>query len=459
MEDTRNDQNSENDLQLLQKMLHEATAYMARQYTSEDMTIIMGNTKAGKSTLLNYLIGNKLIGVKTSAYKPVILKKADDSPGPKIGVESIAETAVPTRWNSSKLPSLGIWDLPGFHDNRGVIQDITNGFYISELLNNSTSAKFVIVTDVNDIANDSIHPFLSLLNSVEDLLRGAMKECFSSIVVIFTKVPGMIFDSKVDKQFIKQLLQDKFLACNGIDISETAKDFITFLIKNDQNIGFFYKAREGPIDDSTIELDVITAIKNAKSVHKRILKQVLPCLSERSKNYLHKEHAVISAMKIFEKLLNDLSNICETKDSYYYEVIHKENVKREELDDVQKDLSVSINQMEIIAICNSNLQKKLKALESIDPSIRELIQKHNLIERVKLMEFIDRVLNMEKTNHLDLTINVTLSSAMAKQKKFSSRINVKLREIAEREVRNSFLISCALGAIATGGMILKYFPK
>lgn len=134
---------------------------------------------------------------------------------------------------------MGIWDAPGSDDDRGVVQDITNAFYINELFKNIKSAGIVLVTDINDIANDSIRPFLSLLNSVEHILKERMRDSFSSLTVIFTKVPDSLHYNRADKKFINQLLKELFLLSSTIDISQPAKECIKHLIQNNKNIGFF----------------------------------------------------------------------------------------------------------------------------------------------------------------------------------------------------------------------------
>lgn len=289
-------------LRRLEKVLKRAVDYMKIQTRPEDAAIFIETTRSGKSSLSNDLIGNKLIGVNVSPYEPVALKKADDSPEPEIGIGATSETIIPSRWVSGKFPELGIWDSPGFDDNREVFQDITNAFYINELFKNIKSAEIVLVTDINDIASDSIRQFLTLLNSVECILKEKMRECFSSIGVIFTKVPDSLHGNQVDKNLISGLLKEQLLSNSVIDISESAKDFIEHLIKHNEAVVLFKKAGKGEITDASIYSGIIKAIHNVNGVDEKILKNVSPSIAHASKVFLFEEREQLSSMEVCNQL-------------------------------------------------------------------------------------------------------------------------------------------------------------
>lgn len=60
------------DLKHLENALHTAAAYMASQAKYEDAAIFKGSTRSGKSSLINYIIGNELVGENFSSIKPVL---------------------------------------------------------------------------------------------------------------------------------------------------------------------------------------------------------------------------------------------------------------------------------------------------------------------------------------------------------------------------------------------------
>ena len=129
--------------------------------------IFIGNTGAGKSTLINYLAGNKLVAFRKS-YKSIsqhsdLIEDTKSDPeqedpdedfkedsdeddeylidavipksGIKVGHSSSSETKRPAYWVSED--KIAYWDCPGFGDTSGEVQDITNAFYINKLLENS----------------------------------------------------------------------------------------------------------------------------------------------------------------------------------------------------------------------------------------------------------------------------------------------------------------------------------
>lgn len=115
----------------------------------QDIVIFLGNTKAGKSTLINYLIGNKLTAVREN-HKTIIQKTDANAAGPIIGSGSVSETSIPEEWHSDLIKG-EIWDCPGFGDNRSlkdedneaIAKDIINAFYIKKLLDRARSVKFI----------------------------------------------------------------------------------------------------------------------------------------------------------------------------------------------------------------------------------------------------------------------------------------------------------------------------
>ncbi|XP_033229592.1 uncharacterized protein LOC117181133 [Belonocnema kinseyi] len=432
-EENHKPNNSIDDLGHLEQALHAAAAYMSSQAKHEDAVIFIGSTRSGKSSLINYIIGNQLIGEKFSVCKPVVLKKADNnSPGPQIGIGSTSETIIPSRWDSEKLHNLGIWDAPGFDDTRGTFQDIRNAFYINELFKNIKSAKIILVTDINDIANDSIRPFLSLLNSVENIFKEKMKECYSGIGIIFSKVPNTLYENVVDKNFINELLKEQVLSSKAIEISEPAKEFIRYLIKNNQNIGLFRRATAGHISDDIIDAGIFETIKETNGVHEQILKQVSPSITHSSTVFLFNVREKLTCMQVFIELEKLVGNIFE-QTLIDFETMKYEGLSHDKLIQWTQELSITSDRISKVLNSDISFHEKMSELKVIDPRIEHLIKIYNLLQKAKIMEFIDQLLNLKESRHFDINLQSILLTAKTKVDELLIWVKLQLKEITIKE--------------------------
>lgn len=421
------------DIKELKDAINQATSIMEMEAKYEDIIICIGLPRAGKSTLINYLIGNKLIGERNFQGSPITISKMDDSPGPAIGSGSTSRTTFPTRWISKHFPGMSLWDAPGFDDNRGPVQDITNSIYIYHLLQKVKSLKMVLVIDINDILHDNIKPFLSVLNAVENIFRDEMNYYFRSISVIFTKVPDNLNNVPVNMEFIKEILREKILSAGELSMSDNSKDFVRFLIWNERHIGFFKRPGVGLVT-SDVEVNIFGAIENAKSAKKNVLTQINPSIADSSMLYLYEAREELLSTSSFMRLQSILHDVLDFKTNKV-KLIQKASDSSliSNLVSINEDLnSVKLKIYETFNITLS-FHQKVGILQSIDPAIESLINKENLIEKAKLMEIVDKLLELKESDVFVINLEGILETALAKVNEAMINISLKLGEISMKQ--------------------------
>lgn len=192
------------------------------------VTLLLGPTGSGKTTLYYALTDKPLKGMKNGR------KKYLDSPSPidkfKIGHRPMAQTTIP---GLEYDPGTDIifCDCPGFFDNRGEIQDITNSFAIHRVLSHAKNVKILFITSYDDVRSARGGPFVESCNIVENLIR-SRSALQPAIALIITKVPP---------NYLPQNPNDKLTLLDDVDPSSgwLAKVFKDSSKRDDKNVFTF----------------------------------------------------------------------------------------------------------------------------------------------------------------------------------------------------------------------------
>ncbi|KAK8888793.1 hypothetical protein M9Y10_033532 [Tritrichomonas musculus] len=112
------------------------------------VTVLLGPTGSGKTTLYYALTGKRLIPSKMGVER--ILNATVPENHFKIGNTGLSETHIPGIEYDSDT-DLVFCDCPGFFDNRGEIQDITNSFAICRVLSQAKNIKILLLASHPDI--------------------------------------------------------------------------------------------------------------------------------------------------------------------------------------------------------------------------------------------------------------------------------------------------------------------
>ncbi|XP_043470071.1 uncharacterized protein LOC122503559 [Leptopilina heterotoma] len=386
-----------NDVKLIElvKSFNEAENYMTREASGEDAAIVLGMVHTGKSSLINYLIGNKLRGVKYSQYGEFkIIKDDNRSKGPEIGFGLTPETTIPTKWISDKLPGLSIFDFPGYSDFRESLQEITNSFYLYHLAKKVKSLKFILVINFLDIDRDTVNPLLKSLQYSEKLFGNKFEMFFPSISVIFSKVPRQQYNIAVDMEMIKHLLNEKVDVTTGE--YNNIKNFLNYIIKNNDRIGLFRKSVNNKTITSDIDFNIFAAIRNSRSVQRNDLQYVLPSISDRSmvcllkiQHNLEMEIRIIaqSLYEIFKKMRTEWTELVKNRDD---EAIPKIQTNLNYIEDLLRN---SITK-------ETTIYENSKTIEKIDIKLKKKIDKSNLLTKVEMFTLFSDILKLNDNEKL-----------------------------------------------------------
>jgi len=167
----------------------------AQRIEGKDMTIVMGNTGAGKSTFVNWLGGcqmeckspqeaKELYDV--AVMKPVVVVKEGSKPAAvmPIGHAKKSKTFLPQVAN-------GICDCPGFVDNRGAEINIANAVNIRMALEAAMSVRIVVLVDYNSLGINRDAGISDMLEICTHLFgsQEAMMAHKNSLLIGITKAP------------------------------------------------------------------------------------------------------------------------------------------------------------------------------------------------------------------------------------------------------------------------------
>ena len=154
--------------------------------TSDKSVLLLGNTGAGKSTVLALLAGIKLKSIYYEENGELVIALDNDPTlkGLEIGHSNKSCTSIPTPHRMDAV----FWDCPGFEDNNSLEQEIANAYYITRIDVLSKTTKFVLVIphgiEKASRGNILVELFIQISSLVPELKRN-----IQSLSIIITKCP------------------------------------------------------------------------------------------------------------------------------------------------------------------------------------------------------------------------------------------------------------------------------
>lgn len=177
-----NDDHNLLNIKKLQNLIETGLPSISKQMN--EAVLLIGATGSGKSTLINSLIGSKLLGKYDAVLKSVKIVLAPGEEGPVIG-EGASETNVPQLWIDKKT-NIGYFDCPGFGDNRGAEQDIANAVFIKQLFSITKTVKVIVAAAHAqfNLENERGGGILKFIQQLSELFPNVelLKDCTTLVV-------------------------------------------------------------------------------------------------------------------------------------------------------------------------------------------------------------------------------------------------------------------------------------
>lgn len=171
-------------------------------FKDKDVLLVLGNTGAGKSTVVNYLLGYELdrkIGKITSKNPSVVLPA-------KIGNRAKSETLFPSIYDiqpvdGSRFPYL-FCDCPGFWDTRGEDEKICSSILIEMIIRNARSLRAMVVVDYGSLDVSKGDDIKRLSKTLKKLIP----DTSVPLLFAFNKVPHDVKIADIDVA-VKDLIE------------------------------------------------------------------------------------------------------------------------------------------------------------------------------------------------------------------------------------------------------------
>ena len=130
----------------------------------QNIVAFLGNTGSGKSTLINFLAGKKL--VPSMDGEDYVLADPRDSSAMVIGTAGTSETLYPKYID---VGSLRFFDLPGFNDTDGSERNLVNAAFIRKILLDAASVRLVFVVGQDQFTADRSASVKNMFQAIKQL--------------------------------------------------------------------------------------------------------------------------------------------------------------------------------------------------------------------------------------------------------------------------------------------------
>jgi len=173
---------------------YEQTERMVNLSSEKDIVVFFGKTGAGKTTLINYLLGKSLIHTGRGRLD----LDASETQGFNIGHGNSSCTSEPS---CVKCGGLWYWDFPGFGDTGGPIVDSFNALIMKRVVENAKIVRFALVTNLGEIETGRGQGFEEYVNQISRLIPPTL---IRETLISMTSLSSLVV-TKVNKDYCPDL--------------------------------------------------------------------------------------------------------------------------------------------------------------------------------------------------------------------------------------------------------------
>ena len=255
-------------LRSVQSKIDELSSSLRGSFDSDvPRVVLIGNTRVGKSTILDLLLGRDVVSVwaRGQSFLSTASDSAVDSSvhsGRKVKVvktrkgdfftnESTREPAIVA------VDSFKYFDMPGFLDREGIETELLNTYFYRRVFDSPSDTKVLYIINYNILTapfGDG-KEFLEQLEELQDLFVGEDWSIDKSFHFIVNRV-----DQRCDAEGIQYMMQD--ISRNGVFSAEhkSTQDLLTKML--DRGTPFFNILKEGK---TSIDLaGVVQSMRSSK---------------------------------------------------------------------------------------------------------------------------------------------------------------------------------------------------
>jgi len=345
-----------NTLQKIQSLIEQGEATISNMELLDEVVILIGKSRVGKSTLINCFADAEL-EIKEGSLKEKYIHVTN--PVMEVAAGAASCTTTPNIWNDNNVSYI---DCPGFLDTHGPDQDIANAFFIKRVFDQAKgkNIKILLVHSIIDL-KDTAEYFINSIENYTTLLSNEnLDELIKSTLMIFTKVDPAISEEDVYTK-IGEIVDARFDDTDNNKWNAPQKKLFRALLREKIKLSVFHEpeslnsSEEIKLETNEIKSVIFNPVNEGGLTPYQLTLEVNITIADRSVIHLRDvaDDVVNTSATCLNLLIQDLSEV---------EKISEQYIKEKSIIDIINDLQLRNFEIELNdeAFANINNFKNCK---------------------------------------------------------------------------------------------------